>query len=302
MLNSIKSKWPLLFSGLICGLMLVWFGVSSVNAQQTSIKISILPLSTPTPPRSSGGGGGGGTSVTTSVIFTGNAYPMSKVGILKDGQLAVSTIAGPDGKFNVTLAGISSGNYVFSVYGEDAKGRRSSLFTFPVFITRGATTQVSGIFLPPTISVDKKEVVKGDNISIFGQSKPDGDITISVNSPQEFFLSAKADKNGVYLYNFDTSVLEMGDHLTKSKVAKNGEISNFSNSVGFKVGVISVSADTGKCSEQSDLNDDCYVNLLDYSIMAFWYLRQEPPEYVDLNKDGRVDLVDFSILAYHWTG
>lgn len=52
-----------------------------------------------------------------------------------------------------------------------------------------------------------------------------------------------------------------------------------------------------------DINCDGKVNLIDFSIMAYWYkLRSAPPANVDLNGDGKIRLVDFSILAYHWTG
>ena len=44
------------------------------------------------------------------------------------------------------------------------------------------------------------------------------------------------------------------------------------------------------------------VNIVDFSITAFWYNRPSPPPAIDLNKDGKVNLVDFSILAYYWTG
>ncbi len=51
-----------------------------------------------------------------------------------------------------------------------------------------------------------------------------------------------------------------------------------------------------------DVNADGRVDLVDFSIMAYWYGRPHPPALVDLNADGKVDLVDFSIIAYHWTG
>jgi len=57
------------------------------------------------------------------------------VNILKDGQLALSTIAGPDSNFTATIGNLSSGNYTFSVYGEDKNGLRSSPFTFQITIT-----------------------------------------------------------------------------------------------------------------------------------------------------------------------
>jgi hypothetical protein len=258
-----------------------------------------------------GGGGGGGVggggyvppAVVTQVTFSGNAYPLSKVSILKDGQLAITTIAGPDAKFNISLSGLSSGNYTFAVFGEDNQGRRSSLFTFPVFITQGATTNVSGIFIAPTIAVDKSEVKRGDNIAIFGQSVPNSEVTISVNSDEEFFNKVNADASGTYLYNFDTSLLEIGQHTTKSKAALNGEITSFSQALGFTVGTKNVAAALPtKCSAKADLDNDCRVNLVDFSILAYWYKRPSPPASVDLNGDGKVDLVDFSIMAYYWTG
>lgn len=275
------------------------YSVGFVSAQGTNIRIKILPATTITPTKN---GGGGGSNIVTSIMFAGSAYPSSRVGVLKDGRLVISTVAGPDGKFNITLSGISSGNYLFSLFGEDSKARRSSLFTFPVFITKGATTQISGIFIPPTIGVDKSAVIKGDNIVIFGQSKPEGDITISVHSPQEFFLTTKADKYGSYLYTLDTTILDFGDHITKSKVTKDGEISNFGNVVGFNVGNINVPSNFDECAIKGELNRDCKVNLLDFSILAFWYLRSNPPSKNDLNGDGKIDLIDFSILAYNWTG
>jgi len=257
----------------------------------------------------SGGGGGGGytpPAVITQVIFSGKAYPLSQVSILKDGQLAVTSIAGPDANFNISLNGLSTGNYTFAVFGEDNQGRHSALFTFPVFITQGATTNISGIFIAPTIDIDKKEVKYGDNITIFGQSAPSSEITISVNSAEEFFNKIKSDKNGVYLYNFDTSVLEMGQHFTKSKMVLNGEISSFGKSMSFLVGTRNIAKAVPEFLK-GDLNSDGLVNLVDFSIAAYWYKRPISTEFTvkevkRLNGDGKVDLVDFSIMAFYWTG
>ncbi|MFA6385357.1 MAG: dockerin type I domain-containing protein, partial [Candidatus Paceibacterota bacterium] len=53
---------------------------------------------------------------------------------------------------------------------------------------------------------------------------------------------------------------------------------------------------------RGDLNCDNHVNLIDFSIMAYWYKKINPPEKVDLNNDGKITLVDFSIMAFNWTG
>jgi len=254
----------------------------------------------------SGGGGGGGyvaPAPVTSVIFSGRAYPKSAVTLLKDAQIAATTVAGADANFSITLSGLSGGNYIFSVYSEDNKGNRSSLLTFPVSVTAGVTTNVSGIFITPTIAIDKSEVKRGDNIAIFGQSAPQADMVISVNSEEEFFGKTISDKDGIYLYNFDTSILDYGTHNTKSKASIGNQlVSGWSYLVGFKVGAKSVAIEPEKKVLKGDLNSDGRVNLIDFSIAAYWYKRPNPPVAVDLNNDKKVDLIDFSIMAYYWTG
>jgi len=255
---------------------------------------------------SSGGGGGGGyvapSSSATSVIFSGRAYPKSTVTLLKDAQVVATTIADSDAKFKINLTGLSGGNYIFGIYSEDNKGIRSSLLTFPISVTSGATTNVSGIFIAPTIDVDKSEVRRGDNIAIFGQSVPNSKVTIEVDSDKPIFSQTNSDNNGVYLYNLDTSPLAMEEHYTKSKAAKDGEISSFSNVVSFVVGTRNISKSAKSKCGKADLNCDGQVNLIDFSIAAYWYEKASIPENVDLNNDGKVNLVDFSIMAYYWTG
>jgi hypothetical protein len=277
------------------------------NSIASSTEIYATPVSSGS--GGGGGGGGGGGSVTNpaGVMFSGRAYPLSKVNILEDGQLKVTTIAGPDSNFSATINNLSAGDYTFSVYGEDKKGIKSDTFTFSVFLTAGVVTKVGGIFLAPTIAVDKSEVKKGDNIAIFGQSTPTANIVISVNSENELFVKTVSDAAGVYLYNFDTVQLEMGNHSTKSKAAMKEEISPFSKTVDFKVGTQNILAQTQACASKGDLNEDCHVNLVDFSIAAFWYKKTlsttfKIKEKDRLNGDGKVDLVDFSIMAYYWTG
>ena len=223
--------------------------------------------------------------------------------LLKDAQVAATTKAGDDAKFEISLSGLSGGTYIFGVWAEDNKGNRSITHTFSISITAGATTMVSGIFLPPTISLDKNEVKRGDNIAIFGQSAPLADIVVSVSSDEEFFGKTISDKAGAYLYNFDTSFVDYGTHSTKSKASiGNLEISSWGLALGFKVGAKNIAAEPEKKAVKGELNNDGRVNLIDFSIMAYWYKRPSPPPKVDLNGDGKIDLIDFSIMAYYWTG
>jgi hypothetical protein len=255
------------------------------------------------PPSLPSGGGGpvAGAPVETSVNFSGRAYPLSKITILKDGQAAITAVSGPDAQFNISLTGLSGGNYSFSVLGEDNLGRRSTLFTFPLYVTQGTATRISVIFLTPTIDVDKQEVKKGDNITIFGQTVPYGEVSISVDAPQELLVKSEADKNGVYLYTFNTGLLEAGGHLVKARAALDSVASAYSTAVSFTVGGKNVEKEQVR-EKAEDFNQDGKVNLIDFSILAYWYKRASPPLTVDLNNDGKVTLVDFSIMVSGWTG
>lgn len=259
-------------------------------------------------PGPSPGPGGPGPVIITGVNFIGRAYPGSQVVLLKDAQLIATDVAGTDASFKISITGISAGNYIFSIYSQDNQGNRSDLLNFPITVTPGVIIDVSGIFIGPTIAVDKSEVKKGDNIAIFGQSAPQAQINININSDQQFFVKTNSDKNGIYLYNFDTAELNMGQHATKSKATLNGDVSAFSKLVGFLVGTKNVmAAPTAKCPAKADLNNDCRVNLVDFSIAAYWYKRTITPAFLEiekeqLNGDGRITLVDFSIMAYYWTG
>lgn len=56
----------------------------------------------------------------------------------------------------------------------------------------------------------------------------------------------------------------------------------------------------GVCHTIADLNCDGYVDIIDFSIMYYWFERTNIPARVDLRSDGRVDLADFSVMAAYW--
>ena len=254
------------------------------------------------------GGGGGGYYVPpppqTAVNFSGRAYPKSTVTLLKDAQISATSIAGSDANFQISISGLSGGNYIFSIYSEDSKGIRSSLLTFPISVTSGATTNVSGIFIAPTIIADKSEVKRDEDVLISGQLFPQANIRIFIKSEdKEFSVDTIADKDGKYKYSLNTSSLGFGEYEV-SAVAFSGNISSaLTRIINFIVG--------GKTTLRKllpeylwkgDLNGDSRINLVDFSILFYWFDRLNPPARIDLNEDGRVDLLDFSIMAYYWTG
>lgn len=299
------KKQPIFFWLLIFFVIPLLIVADTTIIWSSKVEISAY-VPTPSSGGDSGGGGGGGGGVLiipTTVNFSGMAYPSSKVTILKDGNVAITTIADPLARFSASITNITAGTHTFSVYGEDINGTKSLSFSFPVYITEGSTVNISGVFLSPTINIDKSEVKKGDTLVVFGQTIPTADVKIVFNSDQEIVRQTKTDITGLYKYDMDTSPLEYGDHGVKSKTIMDGAISATSIEIPFIVGLFSKLKEKGDCNTiRGDLNCDSRVNLVDFSIMAYWYKKPNPPSEIDLNGDGRVNLSDFSIMAYHWTG
>ncbi len=287
-----------------------YFVVRTLDTLGDVIAMSSEVAVTPAAPGGGGGGGGGGGSsgTTTGVVLSGYAFPLSTVTILRDGVVVLETIAGGDGKFSVRLSNLDSGSYNFAVYATDTDGLKSTSFSFPITINEGDSATVSGIFITPTIEVDKAQVRQGDDIVIFGQTTPESDVTIEVNSETPHFVQTNSNDDGVYLYNFNTAPLEMGNHSSKSKtLLDNGQSSGYGKQVAFVVGTENIPKVPGGGSCRADLNNDGKVNLIDFSVAAFWFNKTLSGDIVTkesecLNGDTKMNLVDFSIMAYYWTG
>lgn len=285
--------------------------VIATSTEVSAVPTAPAPTPTPTPSGGGGGGGGGGGSVsspptaTATVILSGRAYPGSTVTILKDSILQSRVPVQESAAFTSTISNLQTGTYLFSVYAQDTSGNQSSTITIPVTVVAGVTTSVNGIYLAPTIDVDKIQVKRGNPIRVFGQSSPNSTITISVNSEAELFFQTPSDKDGVYSYSFLTSPLEFGSHSTHSNASNFGQVTAASKSIVFAVGTTDIARTKTTavgCGHPGDFNCDGKVDLVDFSVEAYWYKKKGFPVAFDLNKDGVISLVDFSIMASHWTG
>lgn len=246
---------------------------------------------------------------TTDVaVFKGFAYPGSVVSLLKNGILVTESPANLDGSFELHIKNLTQGTYSFGLRAEDSERLKSKLLLITIYITSNVTTIVDGIYLPPTITSDKVEVKKDETIIFTGRSSPNADIQVSFSSvfDSEAIRKAKADSVGFWKYILNTGDLKFGDYDIKARSLTESSLSVYSDILTFRVG--NDSRLRSKLSElvgfrrKCDLNNDSRVNLLDFSIMAFWYKRIGFPLKVDLNGDKTINLTDLSILAYCWTG
>ncbi|MFC1663757.1 hypothetical protein ACFL0A_01380 [Patescibacteria group bacterium] len=254
---------------------------------------------------SGGGGGGGGTPYVppsaTKVIVQGKAYPLSLITILQDGRVVTTTIADSQANFKVEITNITAGVCTFGVWGEDIEGRKSITFSFTTSVTSGMTTTISGIFLPPTIDLEDITLEKGEPLSILGQTAPESDVNIFVSSSNpEIVKKTKAEADGTWFYSFDTSILEEGTHTTRSKATSpEGLLSTFSQILSFYLGIEAPTTPENICP-MADLNNDGRTNLIDFSILLYWWGKYNA--CADQNGNRIVDLPDFSIMMYWWTG
>lgn len=249
------------------------------------------------PPPSGGGGGVYVLPTVTKVVLQGKAYPLAKITILYDGKVATVINGDSQANFKVEITTLTAGTYNFSLWAEDKEGRRSITFSFTITVVSGMTTTISGIFLPPTIELEKVNVLKGETLKILGQTAPESEINVHIESPQEIVKATVADKEGDWVLPFDTTPLNEGSHTARAKAESiEGLLSSFSKVLGFYIGKYGAA----EICPRADFNKDGRTNLIDFSILLYWWGKYNP--CADQNQDGTVNLKDFSILMYWWTG
>jgi hypothetical protein len=155
--------------------------------------------------------------------------------------------------------------------------------------------------VPPTIRAGATQVNPGAVIALSGQTVPSVTVQVSINNGLRT-ITATADESGQWTTNFDTSGLGAATYTAKARfIEGTGAVrreSSYGTLLQLNVGV------EGRPLSNSDLNRDGKVNLVDFSILVFWWGspggNSNPP--ADINGNGRVGLEDFSILLFNWTG
>lgn len=269
----------------------------------------------------SGGGGGGGSGeddgITSGggfedddapyesgdgrVIISGYAYPDSEVTFLVDGNYFDTTDTNNLGVYSVTLDEIASGVYTFGVYAEDPRGIMSSTFSTSFTVTGARTTALSNINVSPSILVEPDPVDPGDTVVISGYGLPNSNITIEngrINSSAST-LTTTADSGGEWSLAVNTTGFTTDTYQVRAKSEQvGGKSTSYSDYTYYGVGQ---EADQ---PISADLNVDGSVNLIDFSILLYWWNsdggNSNPP--ADINRDGNVSLTDFSIMLFNWTG
>lgn len=253
---------------------------------------------------SSGGsrGGGGGSNEDlgdTQINVSGFAYPNRTVTILLDAESVGTVRADNDGEFDFAIEA-SPGAASMGFWSTDLYNTRSITFNTTFDVTQGAITNVRGIMLPPTIRADDTEINPGDIVTVSGQTAPGSVVQIFVDNVQK--AEALSGTNGAWQHAYNTLGLSAAEHTIKARYLRgSGSLrteSSFSTSLTLFVGV------DGRAVTPSDLNRDTGVNLVDFSILIFWWQTSggSASPSPDINGNGNVGIEDFSILLFNWTG
>lgn len=243
---------------------------------------------------------GGESPYETKVVIRGKSYPHSDVHILIDGKVLGIVEADAYADFYFETGDVPSGVVSFGFWSEDSQELKSTLLTLTFRVVTGAVTNISGVYISPSIDIDKKSVKQGEEVKIFGQTVPDTEVNVHVNSEEEHIVSTSSIESGNWELTFNTDPLEEDLHTAKAlfTVESDGNIikSGFSRSVSFYVGQ---TGGESPCPE-ADLNHDSRVNITDFSILLYNWGGNDACS--DQNQNGTVDLIDFSIMMYYWTG
>ncbi len=248
----------------------------------------------------------------TTIIFQGIAYPASTIVIEQD-SVPVSIIAATaQAVFNVSLI-VDPGSYTFTIYGTDIDGIEGRVSNFTLLLSEGSTTTISGIFLGPTITTDRTSITSGETVTLSGTTAPNSEVNVTLTSsgiaaaasiPKIAVVIASADNNGRWLQLFNADDLEVGTHSGKAQAIEPIAlaVSEFSKTVTFDV---TAGEEPDECAGAvpGDINCDGFVNLVDFSILLFYWNTADPSNpRADINSDGIVDITDFSIMLFYWTG
>jgi cysteine-rich repeat protein len=248
---------------------------------------------------SSGGGGRNDNLGDTLISVTGLSYPGRTINILLDTENVGSVRAGSDGRFEFSTDA-DPGTASLGFWATDGSGTRSITFNTTFDVTQGAVTNISGIILPPTIKVPNPNVNPGDVVTVSGQAIPNAQIELVLNN-REQVLTTTSGSDGNWTIQLNTGTLRVAEYTLKARSITGTTLkteSGYSTALQLFVGV------EGRVTRPSDLNRDGKVNLIDFSILIFWWGtdggNSNPP--ADINGNGRVSIEDFSILLFNWTG
>ncbi len=257
---------------------------------------------------------GGGSAIRPSaVVFSGFAYPGASLVFLKDNSVIGTDVANTEGLFKKNIV-INSGLTTLSLYARDWQGLVSPTVNISIYIPPSAQVDITSIMLGPTITAPAS-VALGSIVTITGSGLPESTIRLfNLEGTSAGPATTVVDASGRWKIAFQTKGLSVGEYGFKANAqatAAQGSLTAFSSALRFRLlGQEQIKDLEDELPAQcigSDFNADGAINIVDFSIMLFYWNSPLPESIttnkcVDLVPDGVVNLRDFSVLMHDWTG
>jgi len=138
-----------------------------------------------------------GAGITISI--SGLASPNASIVAIANGQFLASTTADANGLFSITDIAVNLGNTNICFTTIDFKKIGESVGCLDTGdITKN--TNITNVYLPPTIGLLKKQITAGQETVVFGYSMPNSTISIVIENGQT--ITTTTDSSGYYQYKY----------------------------------------------------------------------------------------------------
>lgn len=137
------------------------------------------------------------TVVGRGLSLSGIVAPNASVVLSADGAVYKGTVANSNGEFTIPEVGVAPGLTEFCLEAVDVKRLGSSLACFPITPAENDSTQ-QDIFLPPTLGLQRDQIVEGSDAVVFGYSMPTAQVQVEIKNGQKYTVAA--DASGYYQY------------------------------------------------------------------------------------------------------
>ncbi|MEK7077102.1 MAG: hypothetical protein AAB967_02625 [Patescibacteria group bacterium] len=234
---------------------------------------------------------GGITMNPGKVKFEGNAFPGGKAVVYKNGvpvtQLMITEEHGRFA-FEFTAPGYEPQKLDYRFLFIDREGRPAPLQTFLGEINVNEY-RVQRIFAPPTLSLQKALLTKGESLLLTGVALPDSRIEAVIDGIA--VGSVRTGEGGRYAIAINTNSrnLSIGTHTVS--VRADGVGGQKSGSSFAKKIVVSPFG-----ALRGDFNSDGAINIRDWSVFVAKKDDGSFRTLFDLNGDSRVDVLDLSMF------
>lgn len=184
----------------------------------------------------------------TTATLSGFAPPAAIITIKEDGVIAATTTANSDGTFSKSLIS-NEGTHSYTIYYTDTSGLTSPEMVFNgIVLSNHLDTPITGIHLPPTISLSRTSIIKGESTIVSGQAAPGSTLNLFLNGTRVY--NAPVASNGKWQFILKESY-KLGSNELYANLSRVG-LTDSPNSAKLNLKVIECPTENPNCLVPED--------------------------------------------------